>query len=155
ADQPLRGGRSDDRVPTVYVVDRCHDLFTGCVLEQEGARAGTQRPEGVLVQIEGRQHQHFRRIRQVLDPAGGGHPVQHRHAHVPPPTSTARVASTSSASCPSPASATSSRSGWEPSTIASPRRISSWSSTIITLMMTGSFLPAAEWPAPGSPRRPG
>ena len=52
------------------------------VLEQEAARAGAQGGERVLVEVEGREHQHARAAPGVDDPARGLDAVHLRHAHV-------------------------------------------------------------------------
>jgi hypothetical protein len=62
--------------------DARDELFGWDVFEQESARAGAQRVEDVLVEVEGGQHEHAWRVRALHDPPGCLEPVDGRHADV-------------------------------------------------------------------------
>jgi hypothetical protein len=55
-EQAARSTGGDDRVARVNLADRGEQVGRGSVLEQEPGRAGLDRGERVLVQIERRQH---------------------------------------------------------------------------------------------------
>ena len=76
-----RRGRHD-RVAGVDMVDRGHELLQGGVLEEEAPGAGADRLEGVLIEVEGRQHQDPGSGGPRRDPAGRLDAVHPRHAHV-------------------------------------------------------------------------
>jgi len=81
-DQPVGNVRRQQRLPRGDDADGRQQLLGRPFLEQEPARAGPQRAEHVLVEIERGQDQHPRRRPADRDPPGGLDAVQHRHADV-------------------------------------------------------------------------
>ncbi len=82
-DQPPRHSRSEERTARGHDSNPGDELLFGRVLEQEPARAGSQRLVDVLVEIERREHEHARRLlRTVDDPARRLDAVDVRHADV-------------------------------------------------------------------------
>ncbi|CAM5367528.1 hypothetical protein SDIAM26S_02855 [Streptomyces diastaticus subsp. diastaticus] len=81
-EEAARGRRRDHGVTAVHGTDRGEQFGRRNVLEHEPAGTGPEAGEGVLVQVEGGQDQHLRRVLGGADPPGGLHPVQARHPHV-------------------------------------------------------------------------
>jgi hypothetical protein len=81
-EEPPRDARRDHRVAGRQDADRLEELLRWHVLEQEPAGPGAQAGVHVLVEIEGREDQHARRIGPAADAIGGGDAVEPRHAHV-------------------------------------------------------------------------
>jgi Lysylphosphatidylglycerol synthase TM region len=84
-DQPARDRGGEQSLTALDNVDRLEEALSVGVLEQEAGGAGAQGAEDVLVEVEGRQHEHARRR---LDPGGGQpccdlDPVHAGHADVP------------------------------------------------------------------------
>jgi hypothetical protein len=80
--EPPRHGGREDRGAVGDDADRGQELRLRGVLEQEAAGAGAQRLVHDLVEIEGREHEHPRRLRQVLQAPRGLEAVDVGHAHV-------------------------------------------------------------------------
>jgi len=81
-DQPPGDGRGEQGFSVADGADARDELFGWDVLEQESARAGMQRVEDVLVEVEGGQHEHAWRMRALHDPPCGLEPVDGRHPDV-------------------------------------------------------------------------
>ncbi len=118
--------------------DSREQLFGRDVLEQEAARAGDECVEYVLVEVEGREHQHAGRVvggddpARCLEPVHDGHPDVHQHDVGPRPAGCldglrAVVGLSHDA-----------RSRSVSRIIRKPARTSAWSSAISTLMLMPS-----------------
>ena len=123
--------RGEHRVALRDLADRVDDLRRRGVLEQEPVGAGGERLDDVLVGVEGRQHDHPRRV--VERPAArrvASRPLS-RGIRMSISTTSGRSSSArATPSRPSPASPTTSRSGWPPSMNVSAERTSGSSSTM-------------------------
>jgi hypothetical protein len=85
-DEPAGDGRRQEGLAGGDDADGRDQVVGGGVLEQEPAGAGAERLVHVVVEVEGRQHQHPRPVvdtgGRVQQSPGGLQPVHHRHAHV-------------------------------------------------------------------------
>ena len=81
-DHPPGHGRGQHRVTVVHGDDGPDEFLWRGVLEQEAGRAGLQRPEDVVVGVEGGQHDDRGRVLQRADRRGGGDAVQPGHPDV-------------------------------------------------------------------------
>ena len=68
--------------PAMHGPDRAEQVGRGGVLEQERRGAGADRGEGVLVEVEGRQHDHPGRAGPARAAAGSPRRRRPRHPHV-------------------------------------------------------------------------
>lgn len=74
--------RGEDRLAGGGSTHRLDDLCRRCVLEEEAAGPGTQRPEDLRVAVEGGENEDGGRVAQGADPGGGPDPVYARHPQI-------------------------------------------------------------------------
>src|SRR5437588_1095903 len=81
-DQTARARRGEQCVTVVHRVNRRDELVRGRRLQQEPRRAGPERVDDVLVEVECREHQHANPVSALDDAPSGVDPVQPGHADV-------------------------------------------------------------------------